>query len=210
MTGDDMTDQPPPRARGRPRSEQNHEAVLDAAFAVLAQKGYSATTIELIAAQAGVAKQTVYRWWSGKAPLFMEVLLRKAGQAVELPDTGSFEGDMAALLTRTFAAVSTDLRPLMRALAIETLQDEAFAASMRDVFVQHRRANVRALIQQGVNRAEVPVEADAELICDLVFGTMWYRLLFDHAPLDQATAERLASVAAAVASHETTERHRAH
>lgn len=186
-------------ARGRPRDSKRHTAVLDAAFSVLQREGYAAATIERIAAEAGVAKQTIYRWWKGKAPLFMEVLARKAGQSVDLPDTGSFHSDLAALLSGTFAAVSGTLRPLMRALAVELLQDENFAATMRDVFVQRRRANVRALVQKGLGRGELPAETDVELVCDFVFGTMWYRLMFDHAPLDEAAAKQLASAAMAVA-----------
>lgn len=185
--------------RGRPRDANSHTAVLDAAFQVLERDGYAAATIERIAAEAGVAKQTIYRWWKGKAPLFMEVLARKAGQSLDLPDTGNFQSDMTALLTGTFATVSTKLRPLMRALAVELLQDEEFAASMRDVFVQRRRANVRALVQKGIGRGELPIEADVELVCDVVFGTMWYRLMFDHAHLDKDAAEQLASAALAVA-----------
>ncbi|NSX53892.1 TetR/AcrR family transcriptional regulator [Parasulfitobacter algicola] len=193
-----MTDQPSP-PRGRPRDPKSHAAVLDAAFTVLEREGYAATTIERIAAQAGVAKQTIYRWWKGKAPLFMEVLARKANQSVQLPDTGSFQGDLTALLTGTFAAVSTTLRPLMRALAVELLQDEEFAGAMRDVFVQRRRANVRALVQQAIGRSELPVDTDVELVCDLVFGIMWYRLMFDHAPLDKCAARQIACAATAAA-----------
>lgn len=185
--------------RGRPRDLGSQKAILDAAFTVLQQEGYGAATIERIAAEAGVAKQTIYRWWKGKAPLFLEVLARQAGQAVALPDTGDFQEDLTILLAGTFSAVSETLRPLMRALAVEILQDEEFAGEMRDVFVQTRRANIKILTQRAIGRGELPVEADVELICDLVFGPMWYRLLFDHAPLDRNSAERLATMAARAA-----------
>ena len=189
-----MTDQTS-AARGRPRDTKTHTAILQAAFTVLEREGYTAATIERIAAEAGVAKQTIYRWWKRKAPLFMEVLAHKAGQAVDLPDSGSFKDDLATLLTGTFAAVSTTLRPLMRALVVELLQDDQFAETMREVFVRRRRANVRYLVEKAVGRDELPDETDPELICDIVFGTMWYRLMFDHAPLDEAAAEQIAAAA---------------
>jgi len=197
-----MTDQTS-TARGRPRDTKTHAAILQAAFTVLEKEGYAAATIERIAAEAGVAKQTIYRWWKGKAPLFMEVLAHRASQAVDLPDTGTFKGDLTALLTGTFTAVSTALRPLMRALAAELLQDDNFAETMRDVFVQRRRANVRSLVEKAVGRAELPPETDPELICDIVFGTMWYRLMFDHAPLDEAAAKQLATAADAASVYVT-------
>ena len=180
------------KARGRPRSETTHRAVLDAAYAILDAEGYAGAAIERIAAEAGVAKQTIYRWWPGKAHLFLEVLSDRASQSVSLPDTGSLEGDLRVLLTGTFKAVSGDLRALMRALAVELLQDQAFAATMRNMFVERRRANIRALVQRAIDRGEVRKDFEAEMACDVAFGVMWYRLMFDYGPLDEQLAAKLA------------------
>lgn len=180
------------RPRGRPRSEATHRAILEAAFRVLQSEGYASASIERIAEEAGVAKQTIYRWWPNKAHLFLEVLGDRAEQAAPLPDTGSLAQDLESLLADTFQAVGGALRPLLRALAIELLQDEAFARTMREIFVERRRANIRALVERATARGEVLAEFDAELACDLAFGTMWYRLMFDHAPLDDRAARQLA------------------
>ncbi|TDB32716.1 TetR/AcrR family transcriptional regulator [Stenotrophomonas sp. TEPEL] len=53
----------PPRRRGRPARPEGdvRHAVLQATLAVLLAQGYEATTIEAVAAHAGVAKKTVYR-----------------------------------------------------------------------------------------------------------------------------------------------------
>ena len=53
--------------RGRPRSEHSHEAILDAVLQLLEDEGYGALTIEGVARQAGVGKQTIYRWWKCRA-----------------------------------------------------------------------------------------------------------------------------------------------
>lgn len=49
------------------RSERARRAILDAAFDLVSRKGFAKLTIEAIAAQAGVGKPTIYRWWRSRA-----------------------------------------------------------------------------------------------------------------------------------------------
>ena len=184
------------RTRGRPRSKATQQAILDAAYTVLEKEGYAGAAIERIAAEAKVAKQTIYRWWPGKAHLFMEVLGDRAAKHTTLDDTGTLEGDLSSLLTQTFSAVSGPLRPLMRALAIEVLQSESFATTVLDQFVKRRRANVRELVERAIIRDEVAADFDSDLACDLLYGVLWYRLIFNHGPLDNELAEQISSVVA--------------
>ena len=57
------------------RSERSRRAIHDAALALVAEVGYPRTTIEGIAARAGVGKQTIYRWWGSKADVLLEACL---------------------------------------------------------------------------------------------------------------------------------------
>ena len=63
-----MTDRAPDPAR---RSERARRAILDAALALCRARGYDGTAIEAIAADAGVGKQTIYRWWPSKGAVIM-------------------------------------------------------------------------------------------------------------------------------------------
>ena len=74
----------PPR-----RSVRSHEAVLAAAADIAGRRGYGNTRIEDIAAQAGVGKQTIYRWWPNRAALLIEVYGRLVPPDVGAADTGS-------------------------------------------------------------------------------------------------------------------------
>lgn len=54
--------------------------VLHAADDLLVERGFGGVTIEGIAARAGVAKQTIYRWWSSKVDILLDTLIDDAGK----------------------------------------------------------------------------------------------------------------------------------
>src|SRR5712691_6334503 len=58
--------------RGRPRSEEAHQAILDAARDLFIQDGFANLRLEHVAARAGVGKATIYRRWSSKEELALE------------------------------------------------------------------------------------------------------------------------------------------
>jgi len=67
---------PPRRARsGSRRDEAARLAVLHAADDLLAEHGFGGLTVEAIARRAGVAKQTIYRWWPQKVEILLDTLI---------------------------------------------------------------------------------------------------------------------------------------
>ena len=61
---------PPPRPSFRERMQvAREEAILDAVNHLLATKGYDAMTVDEVAAEAGVAKASMYRHYPGKEAL---------------------------------------------------------------------------------------------------------------------------------------------
>src|ERR1700761_3428475 len=71
------------------RNEQARIAVLHAADDLLAERGFAGVTIEGIAARAGVAKQTIYRWWPSKVEVLRDPLIEASGESRGRPETGS-------------------------------------------------------------------------------------------------------------------------
>ena len=51
---------------GRPRSEQAHVRVLEAAAGLFADQGIDATSMDAIAEASGVSKATIYKHWPDK------------------------------------------------------------------------------------------------------------------------------------------------
>lgn len=104
-------------AGGRRRSAAKHRAILDAAFEVFCAQGYARTSVDAIAAEAGVGKQTVYGHFGDKQKLFLAAVddARSAFPDLSEPvtDTGNPLADLAAAGERLLRAV---LSPRVSAL----------------------------------------------------------------------------------------------
>lgn len=159
---------------------------------LLAADGYRALTMERIAAVAGVGKQTIYRWWPSKAAVVLTALAEHAEEDILIPDTGDGRTDLTYVLAGTFTALRGPDGPMLRALMAEAQLDEAFAATFRERLIDRRRTALRSLLARAQRRGELHPAADLDLLVDLAYGTMWYRLLLDHAPLSDFAASALA------------------
>src|SRR5215213_4705504 len=62
----------------RRRSEKSRVAIITATRELLLERGFDGTSIEAVAARAGVGKQTIYRWWPSRPALVADVLLEDA------------------------------------------------------------------------------------------------------------------------------------
>src|SRR5690242_12261309 len=100
------------------RSERARVAVLHAADDLLVERGFAGVTIEGIATRAGVAKQTIYRWWSSKTDILMDAFLDDALQELTSPDTGALESDLRRQLSDLAEFLTeSDAGAVFRALA---------------------------------------------------------------------------------------------
>jgi AcrR family transcriptional regulator len=95
---------------GRPRSAQSHQAIRQATLELLAEVGFERMSIEAIATRAGVGKTTIYRRYESKEELVADAI-ESLREDVIIPDTGSFWGDIDALIQ---SAAQITLSPLGR------------------------------------------------------------------------------------------------
>lgn len=89
----------------RRRGEQLEEALLDAAWEELEERGYDALTIEGVAERAGTSRAVVYRRWATKAELVAAAITYVFRRVrLEPPDTGTLRGDLMELFQRMNAS----------------------------------------------------------------------------------------------------------
>jgi AcrR family transcriptional regulator len=158
------------------RSERSRRAIYDAALALVVEVGYPRTTIEGIAARAGVGKQTIYRWWPSKAEVLLEAFLDLGNQAAEaagqqpytIPDTGDLAADLKAVLRATVdELLDPRFEAPSRALAAEGVVNEQlgreFVGKLLEPQLQLYVDRLRAAQDAGQVRPEVDPRIALEL-----------------------------------------------
>src|SRR5690349_6909836 len=74
--------------RGRPRSAETTNAILQSAYALMATTGLAATSIDAIAKHSNVSKMTIYKWWPSREALLIDAFLNQASLMLPLSGTG--------------------------------------------------------------------------------------------------------------------------
>jgi AcrR family transcriptional regulator len=185
-----MEQTPPPSILGRPRSEPARRAVLDAALRLVGRDGYQAVTIKGIAEEAGVGRQTVYRWWSSKAAILLEAVIDLARPIAQPEPTGDPVRDLRQILRGSFR-LSPVAGPIISGLMADATNDPEFLDQLQSELLARRRALIRTTLERAQRDGLAGDGADLDLVTDMIWGTMWYRVLSRHAPVDEALADEL-------------------
>ncbi|MFJ4919422.1 TetR/AcrR family transcriptional regulator [Streptomyces sp. NPDC088725] len=178
------------------RSDRSRRAIHAAALALVSEVGYGRTTIEGIAARAGVGKQTIYRWWPSKGAVLLEAFLALGDQAAqgeyEIPDTGDLTADLKNVLRATVDQMNDPAFAVpSRALAAEGIVNAdlsaEFTAKLLEPQLQLYVKRLRAAQEAGDLRATL----DLRIALELLVGPVAHRWLMRTLPLTHAYTDTL-------------------
>jgi AcrR family transcriptional regulator len=175
-----------PVRAGRPRSAEADDAILDAALDQFCEFGYDGLSVERVASCAGVAKTTIYRRYPAKLDLVMAALER-AKEGVIVPEgSGSLRDDLLAMAHSYLAMLESPTigRAIPMLMASKARSDEL--ADAHAEFVRARRAPSHALIRKGIDRGQLPADADPAMIADMLTGAIFTRVFVTGQPTDEA------------------------
>jgi AcrR family transcriptional regulator len=165
------------RAGGRPRSGRADAAILDAALAEMAERGYARMSVDAVAARAGVSKPTIYLRHSCKADLATAALAAFQQRALPAP-TGDTRADLVALLRHLRRGVE---RPFGMAMIGTVLAEEdhtpQLLALFRERLVAPRRAAIRAVLEAARDRGELRAGADLDAAVQALAGAYYAQYL---------------------------------
>jgi AcrR family transcriptional regulator len=150
--------------------------------------------MEAIAERAGVGKATVYRWWPAKELVIVDAIARLTA-AIPVPDTGSVDGDVLALMrvsVRRYRDPAT--AALLSGLVAAMARSAPIAAAVRSGFLGRWRAAMIAVLRRGVARGELRPDLDESTSLDLLSGPAFYRFLMLGQPVDESMARGVVAV----------------
>jgi AcrR family transcriptional regulator len=166
--------------------------VLEAADDLLAEKGFAGITMEGIAARAGVAKQTIYRWWNTKTDVLMDAFLQDLTEELTPPDHGDIARDLRAYLRQLARFLSqSDAGAVFKALIAQTQHDPVFAADFRSRYLDEQRRRDRLPLERAARRGQLPAGLDLAAETDQLVGPLYYRVLVTDEPIGHDFTDRL-------------------
>lgn len=184
-----------PTKRDQQREERRKQ-ILDAALAVFSQRGYHATNVSDVAAQAGVSQGTIYWYFESKDALFTAAL---SSYFVDFGTTALAEVEDYSTAVEKFRALAESMRALAEgAEGLFTLfvgywasspNPEETATFWVDLLTEFKDVLV-GIIEEGIERGEFrPVDAEA-LVWALMAaydGLAAYLMLMPDLDLGRAT-----------------------
>jgi AcrR family transcriptional regulator len=178
------------KLRGRPPSTAARHKALAAAHDILMAEGLGRVSIEAVATRSGVGKPTIYRNWANASELAMAALME--GHPEIAPEG---HGNLHTALKRQITDIvqvfaTTRGRQIARALAAADPDSEMTRAFRNRIILSGREAG-RRLIIDAIQRGEIAAPPDIEVILDMIYAPIFYRLLAGHLALDQAFADGL-------------------
>jgi AcrR family transcriptional regulator len=182
------------RSPGRPRSEQARIAILRSALQFLAKKGFAELTIEAVAAHAGVAKATVYRWWPDKAALIADAFASNTTSKLHFPDTGSVKKDMSQQMRQLIKIFRSPRGKIVSAMLGAGQSDPSLITAFRERFLLPRRQEAYATLRRGMQRGQLRKNVDMDLLLDSLYGPIYMRFLIQHSRLTPEFVEGLCAI----------------
>jgi AcrR family transcriptional regulator len=140
----------------RRRGTELENALLDAAWDELVQRGYQGFTMDSVAERASTSRAVLYRRWPGKPELAQAAVVHASRKEnVVAPDTGSLRQDMVELMrraNRTRARLGITLALQLSEYYVET---GASLSELRSALLAGRENAVDTLLARAVERGEV-------------------------------------------------------
>jgi AcrR family transcriptional regulator len=180
----------------RPRATRRHGAALEdairaAVVELLVEKGIAGVTMEAVAARAGTSKPVLYRRWDRRAALLRDTLVPLAMSAIPHEDTGSYRGDMLAILHGWADFFASPVGAIGAAIVGVAPHDPDLAEAFRHGVMGWRKQAMAEVLQRAIARGEVRADVRVEVARELGQAILWHRFLVTGDPITAELIEHI-------------------
>jgi AcrR family transcriptional regulator len=180
---------PKPRLGGR--SARVREAVLNAAFAELDEKGYEGFSMEAVARRSRVHKTTIYRRWATRDALLVYALDSRSDRDAPSPNTGSLRGDLRQFGEVVLAKLTSQHGNAMLRSLVSAVDESPEILQKVQSFCRERLDAGAAVLSRGIGRGELPPDTDADLMIEGFLAPIYLRVLLSREPVTGDFLEHL-------------------
>jgi AcrR family transcriptional regulator len=181
--------------RGRPRSAAAQEKILAATAELLSEGGFQAVTMEAVAARAGVAKTTLYRWWPNRAAVALDCVSARMTPIADGAHAGSYRERFQRQLKATIRLLNGRQGQSILALIGAKQTDPPLGRAYSEQIARPRRAQTRRMAHQAIEAGELAPGTDADLFLDAIYGPLYYRKVVSGEPVTNDFIDRIVDAA---------------
>jgi AcrR family transcriptional regulator len=174
-----------PQLRGRPRNVKARQAILRAARELLEEGGLAAVTMEGMAHRAGVGKPTIYRSWPNSHAVAMAAFLESTAPITGVHNSSSAINDLRVQLHKIATVFSTKTGRNVAAMIAAAQSETELAKAFRNHFILESRKEGLRILERAVEQKELRDDLDFDVVLDLIYAPLYFRLLVGHGPLDK-------------------------
>jgi AcrR family transcriptional regulator len=171
--------------RGRPRSDQAHQAILAASLEEVFAVGFRALSIDMIASKAGVGKATIYRRWPNKAAVVMDAFLAEVGPGTGFPRAARALDRIRMQMKAQSKAFRSRYGVLIKSLLGEAQFDPELAEAFRERWIMPRRQLAREVLEEAIQQGDLRDDIDIETAIDMLYAPIYYRLQIETGPISE-------------------------
>src|SRR4029077_4035167 len=159
-----------PRPRGRPRSEQARQEILETAYKLLRDKGFDGVGSHEIAQVAGVSSATLYRWWKSKEEILFDACFEHMKPVLAIPEIGSALTRLRRYVLRAREFLVSEEGAIMARVLTGIHEDKRLRQMFLERYVNPRRQIQRGIIEDAIASGELKRTTDTELLIDALNG----------------------------------------
>lgn len=166
----------------RRRGADLEQAILEAAWSEMAERGYSGLTMEAVAERAGTSRPVLARRWAGKAPLAIAAIRQQmAKHPLKVKDRGNLRAELLEFLDRASDRASGI------GAAFSLFSSEYFAESssapkdLRAALIEGEVRTLSAILQRAADRGEVDPKKLVPPVASLLSDLFRYHVIMNFA-----------------------------